>query len=289
MENKKKKPDWLKVKYNQESVDEIANLMKDLRLNTVCKEASCPNMGECYKKHTATFMLLGSNCTRNCKFCNVTDGKPQLVDKNEPENVAQAVKKLKLKHVVITSVTRDDLEDGGAMHFAKTIQEIRKVSKDVTVEVLIPDLQMNKEALDSIIEAKPEVLNHNLETIKEFQEEIRPQANYERSLNVLSYCKEKDPSIITKTGFMLGFGETNAQVEVLMDDILATGCNILTIGQYLQPSKDHIEMVEYASLEDFKRYKDVALEKGFLYVASGPFVRSSYEALDMLEVCNDLH
>lgn len=284
-----RKPDWLKVRYNKDDIREVAELMRDLKLNTVCKEASCPNLGECYRKHTATFMLLGSCCTRNCRFCNVSCGKPEPVDPKEPFNVAQAAKKLKLRHVVLTCVTRDDLPDGGAEQFARTVLEIRKVCPETTVETLISDMKMNTDALDVILEAHPEVLNHNVETVKELQPVVRPQADYHRSLEVLRYCKKKDPSILTKTGFMVGLGETEEQIDHLMDDILETGCDILTIGQYLQPSGEHYPVFHYATPEDFIRYKENALKKGFRYVASAPLARSSYRAWEALENTHDLY
>ncbi len=284
-----KKPEWLKVRFNQADVDEVAELMRDLKLNTVCKEANCPNLGECYRKHTSTFMLLGSNCTRNCRFCNVSCAKPEPVDPEEPRNVALAAKKLGLHHVVLTCVTRDDLPDGGAEQFARTVQEIRKICPGTTVETLISDMKMNTDALDIVIQSHPEVLNHNVETVKELQAAVRPQARCERSLDVLRYCKKKDPTILTKTGFMVGLGETEEQIDQLLDDILATGCDILTIGQYLQPSKDHYPLARYATPEDFARYKEIALKKGFRHVASAPLARSSYKAWEALEETHDLY
>ncbi|MBZ4647698.1 MAG: lipA [Clostridia bacterium] len=282
-----KKPEWLKVLYNKDAVEAIANMMKDLGLNTVCKEANCPNIGECYKKHTATFMILGSRCTRNCSFCNVTCAKPEDIDPEEPMHVAEAVKKLDLRHVVVTSVTRDDLSDGGAEHFAKTIRAIKSVSPNVTVEVLIPDLKGSEAALDTVLDACPDVLNHNVEAVKELYPLVRPQATYERSLGVLSYCKKKAPNMFTKTGFMVGLGETDEQIYTLMDDILATGCDILTIGQYLRPSKEHAELKRYLTPEEFEHYKKIALEKGFKYVASTPLARSSYQAFEALKTVTE--
>lgn len=278
-----KKPEWLKVHYNHNAVKEMAELMQDLKLNTVCKEANCPNLGECYQKRTATFMILGNICTRNCRFCNVTTGRPRALNPKEPLNVAKAAQKLNLKHVVLTCSTRDDLPDGGAEQFAKTVKAIRQYCIGTTIETLISDMKMNTDALDIVINSNPEVLNHNVETVKELQSAIRPQANYTRSLNVLRYCKQKNPKLLTKTGFMVGLGETEAQIENLMDDILATGCDILTIGQYLQPSSKHYPLARYATPEDFARYKKVALQKGFRYVASAPLARSSYRAWEALE------
>lgn len=284
-----RKPEWLRVRYNQEAVAEVAQLLGELKLNTVCKEANCPNLGECYRKHTATFMILGSQCTRNCRFCNVTPGHPLPPNPEEPENVAAAAKKLGLRHVVLTCPTRDDLPDGGAEQFARTVRAIRAVCPGVTVETLISDMQMNTAALDVVIEAHPEVLNHNVETVRALQKDVRPQADYERSLAVLRYCKEKDPTLLTKTGFMVGLGETEEQIGELMDDVLAVGCDILTIGQYLQPSPEHYPLARYASPEDFARYKEMALDKGFRYVASAPLARSSYKAWEALEGVHDLH
>ncbi len=276
------KPEWLKVNFNKDAVDEVSSLMASLKLNTVCKAANCPNLGECYKKHTATFMILGSQCTRNCRFCNVTHGKPELVDPEEPANLAKAAEKLGLKHVVVTCVTRDDLPDGGAFQFAACIQELRKRCPDTTIEVLISDMKGDKSALDMVIEAKPDVLNHNMETVKALYDKVRPEASYERSLEVLRYVKEKAPEMYTKTGIMVGLGETDEQVLELMDDVLATGCDILTIGQYLRPSAAHVEMTEYVTPEKFAYYKQEGERKGFSYIASSPLVRSSYRAEEAL-------
>ena len=284
-----RKPEWLRVRYNQEAVAEVAQLLGELKLNTVCKEANCPNLGECYRKHTATFMILGSQCTRNCRFCNVTPGHPLPPDPDEPENVAAAAKKLGLRHVVLTCPTRDDLPDGGAEQFAKTVRAIRAACPGVTVETLISDMKMDTAALDVVIEARPEVLNHNVETVQALQKAVRPQADYQRSLSVLRYCKEKAPSLLTKTGFMVGLGETEEQIGQLMDDVLAVGCDILTIGQYLQPTPEHYPLARYATPEDFARYKEMALAKGFRYVASAPLARSSYKAWEALEGVHDLH
>jgi lipoic acid synthetase len=227
-------------------------------------------------------MILGSVCTRNCSFCNVTNGHAEIVDPHEPQNLAEAVMKLKLNHVVITSVTRDDLEDCGARHFANTIKAVRELNPNTTIEVLIPDLKGLPENLDIIINAKPDVINHNIETIKSLYKEVRPQANYERSLFVLEYVKKEAPSIFTKTGIMVGLGEKDEEVYELMDDCLNVNCDILTIGQYLRPSEEHIKMVEYVRPEKFEEYKKVGLEKGFSYIASSPLVRSSYKAEEAL-------
>ncbi len=277
-----KKPEWLKVKYNKDAVDEVSMIMSQLKLNTVCKEANCPNLGECYKKHTATFMILGSQCTRNCRFCNVVHGKPEPVDEKEPVHLAQAAKKLGLKHVVITSVTRDDLPDGGAAHFAKTVKAVHELCPGTTVEVLIPDLKGDKRAIDIVIGSNPEVINHNVETVKALYDRVRPEADYARSLEVLRYVKEKAPDIYTKSGIMVGLGETDEQVYELMDDVKGINCDILTIGQYLQPSLQHVDMVCYVKPEKFEEYRRAGIKKGFHYVASSPLVRSSYKAEEAL-------
>lgn len=276
-------PEWFKVKYNEEAVNEVSRLMAKLKLNTVCKEANCPNLGECFQKHTATFMILGNQCTRNCRFCNVVHGTPEPVDPEEPVHLAEAVRDLKLRHVVITQVTRDDLPDGGAGQFAKTISAIREICPGVTIEVLISDMKGDKDSIDIVIEAHPEVINHNIETVASLYHAVRPEADYERSLSVLRYIKEKDSTILTKTGIMVGLGETKEQVLQTMDDVLQTDCDIFTIGQYLQPSPEHIERKEYVSPEMFEQYKKIGLEKGFHYVASSPLVRSSYRAAEALE------
>ena len=278
-----KKPDWLRVQYNREAVEEVARLMKDLKLNTVCKEANCPNLGECYKKHTATFMVMGSACTRNCRFCNVSCAKPQPLDPDEPRHLAEVAKKLALRHVVVTQVTRDDLPDGGAAHMAAVVRAVHESCPGTTVEVLISDLKGSEDALRVVLDAKPEVLNHNVEMVSRLYHDVRPQARYERSLKVLSDSKKFAPNILTKTGFMLGLGETDDEVYALMDDIRATGCDILTISQYLQPSPQHWALQRYVTPEEFARFKDIAMEKGFKFVASSPLVRSSYRAAEAFE------
>lgn len=278
-----KKPDWLRVQYNREAVEEVARLMKDLKLNTVCKEANCPNLGECYKKHTATFMVMGSACTRNCRFCNVSCAKPQPLDPDEPRHLAEVAKKLALRHVVVTQVTRDDLPDGGAAHMAAVVRAVHETCPGTTVEVLISDLKGSEDALRVVLDAKPEVLNHNVEMVSRLYHDVRPQARYERSLKVLSDSKKFAPNILTKTGFMLGLGETDDEVYTLMDDIRATGCDILTISQYLQPSPQHWALQRYVTPEEFARLKDIAMEKGFKFVASSPLVRSSYRAAEAFE------
>ncbi|EJE7234273.1 lipoyl synthase [Clostridium sporogenes] len=280
----KRKPEWLKIKFQfGDSTKKINALKRSLGLNTVCDEANCPNRLECHNKGTATFMILGSVCTRNCRFCNVKTGKAQCVDKEEPLHVAQAVKELGLKHAVITSVTRDDLEDGGASQFAEVIRAIRKLTPNTTIEVLIPDLKGNWEALKVILDEKPEILNHNIETISGLYKKVRPEAIYTRSLELLSKVKEIDKSILTKSGFMVGLGEKEEEVIELLKDLRKYQCDIVTIGQYLQPSKEHIELAEYVHPEVFKKYKKIGLDMGFKYIASSPLVRSSYNAAEALK------
>ncbi len=278
----KHKPSWLKMKRRGKQYSSVEKLVENQHLHTVCKEAQCPNQNECFSKGTATFMILGQYCTRNCAFCAVLKKKnPPILDPKEPENVANAVQKLGLKHAVITSVTRDDLEDGGADHFVQTIHHIRKRS-NATIEVLIPDFLGHKTSLDAVINAKPDVLNHNIETIQRLYSNIRPEADYERSLEVLSYTKEHS-SIITKSGFMVGLGESQEEIEILMKDLVAAGCDILTIGQYLQPSLNHYPLKEYISPQQFENYKKMGLKIGFQHVESGPLVRSSYHAKESLD------
>ncbi|EDU37446.1 lipoyl synthase [Clostridium sporogenes] len=280
----KRKPEWLKIKFQfGDSTKKINALKRSLGLNTVCDEANCPNRLECHNKGTATFMILGSVCTRNCRFCNVKTGKAQCVDKEEPLHVAQAVKELGLKHAVITSVTRDDLEDGGASQFAEVIRAIRKLTPNTTIEVLIPDLKGNWEALKVILDEKPEILNHNIETISGLYKKVRPEAIYTRSLELLRKVKEIDKNILTKSGFMVGLGEKEEEVIELLKDLRKYQCDIVTIGQYLQPSKEHIELEEYVHPEVFKKYKKIGLDMGFKYIASSPLVRSSYNAAEALK------
>ena len=287
MNNVLKKPEWLKIRVSDiEQIEETTNLIRKLSINTVCDSAECPNLGECFGKKTATFMIMGNICTRRCRFCAVTKGDATPLDPLEPERIGQACKEMGLKHVVVTSVTRDDLDDGGAGHFVRVMQEIRKNNPQSTVELLIPDLAGNWEALKMIVDAKPEILNHNIETVPELYETVRPKAIYKRSLQLLKKAKEFNPKLITKSGIMLGLGENEEQVLKVMDDLRSVDCDILTIGQYLQPSTEHIELKEYIRPEIFEAYKQIAEEKGFKYVASGPFVRSSYNAALGLEKIN---
>lgn len=272
-----KKPDWIRLKIqgskNSQAVEKV---LENMHLNTVCSEANCPNKMECFERGTATFMIMGRNCTRNCKFCNVTTKKPLPLDPEEPRNLALAVQELGLKHAVITSVDRDDLEDEGANHFAETCRLVRGLNPDTTVELLIPDFHAREELLDIVLDSKPDVLNHNVETVPELFEEICPQCTFEHSIKVLDYAKKR--GFVTKSGMMVGLGETFEMVVNLMKKLREVDCDMLTIGQYLQPSTKHIDVAEYIHPDIFKEYKKIGLELGFKRVDSSPFVRSSYHA-----------
>lgn len=272
-----KKPKWLQLRVQSDAnTVNVKNLIKDLHLHTVCNEANCPNRMECFARRTATFMILGRNCTRNCTFCNVTRNAPDPVDEKEPENVAKAVQKLQLKHAVVTSVTRDDLPDQGANQFAQIVLQIKKYNPETTIELLIPDMSGREDLLDIILQTKPDVLNHNIETIPEFYPKVRPAANFMRSISVLGYAKRQ--GFNTKSGIMVGFGETETQVVNAFKELRKVDCDMLTVGQYLRPTKLHIPVTEYVTPEQFERYKDIALNLGFKRVNSGPLVRSSYHA-----------
>ncbi|PWC55619.1 lipoyl synthase [Azospirillum sp. TSO22-1] len=274
-----RKPAWIRVKAPMsQEYHETRQLMRGLKLHTVCEEAACPNIGECWKHKHATFMILGSICTRGCAFCNVETGKPNLLDPHEPENVAEAVAELKLHHVVVTSVDRDDLEDGGAGHFARTIRAIRVASPGTTIEILTPDFQKKKGAVEVVVEAKPDVFNHNLETAPRLYPTIRPGARYFTSLQLLSRVKDLDPSIFTKSGVMVGLGETKEEVGQVMDDLRAADVDFMTIGQYLQPTAKHAAVDRFVTPEEFEGYTRLGRAKGFLMVASSPLTRSSYHA-----------
>ncbi len=277
------RPEWLRAKAYPEAIDKMESLLRSMRLHTVCENAACPNIGNCFQNQTATFMILGTICTRGCRFCNVEGGLPLDVDKSEPENVAKAAERLGLKHIVITSVTRDDLPDGGASQFAQVISAVKKRMPKSTTEVLIPDFKGNKTALKIVLKAGPNILNHNIETVPRLYTEVRPGAVYERSLRLLKTSKELSNEIFTKSGIMLGLGETEAEVIDVMDDLAAVGCDALTIGQYLRPSPAHVPVAEYIKPEQFKAYEEIAYEKGFKFVASGPLVRSSFDALSGME------
>lgn len=273
-----RKPEWLKVEKGRGQCGRVSRVLAEKQLNSVCSEAGCPNQGECFKNGTATFMLLGKYCTRNCTFCQVAKDKPELVDEQEPEHVAAAVKALKLAHVVITSVTRDDLPDGGAAHFAATIHAVRQAHPRVTIEVLIPDFKGDETALQTVLDAGPDILNHNVETVPELYAQVRPLAVFERSVELLAKVKRLAPTVVTKSGFMVGLGETGAQVFKLLETLHEAGCEMVTIGQYLQPSLQHYQVREYVHPDIFKRYRDEAYRLGISCVASGPLVRSSYHA-----------
>ncbi len=277
------KPDWIlrRLSYSADR-RQVEETLRGLGLHTVCEQAGCPNIGECFCSKTATFMILGSQCTRNCTFCMVPKGKPEGVDPLEPQHVAEATARLSLKHVVVTSVTRDDLPDGGAGHFAQVVRAIRAKCPDTTVEVLIPDLQGSLEALRQVIDAKPTVINHNLETVERLYPEVRPMAVYARSLELLRRVKSLAPELKTKSGLMAGLGETKAEMQKAMQDLRAAGVDFLTIGQYLAPSKRHHPVVEYVHPDVFAQYQKDGEAMGFAHVASGPFVRSSYHAGEAL-------
>lgn len=278
-----KKPEWLKVTYNEDDVSSVASLVHDLELNTVCTEAACPNRGECYGQKTATFMVMGQFCTRDCRFCNVTSATPEALDPDEPERVAKAAATLGLKHVVVTQVTRDDLPDGGASHMAETIRSLRAHNPQATIEVLVSDYQGDKAAIDQVIAAGPDVYAHNVEMPRALSEAIRPDADYDRSLMVLQYVKEKAPQLLTKTGFMLGLGETDQDIEELLVDVASVKVDIVTIGQYLQPTERHAELKRYVTPAEFEAYKEMAQAKGIGFVVSTPLVRSSYKAAEAVE------
>nr|WP_199307698.1 MULTISPECIES: lipoyl synthase [unclassified Leptolyngbya] len=274
------KPDWLRVKAPQwERVGNVKDILRDLELNTVCEEASCPNIGECFNAGTATFLIMGPACTRACPYCDIDfEKKPKALDPTEPDRLAEAVRRMNLNHVVITSVNRDDLPDGGATQFVRCIEGIRKVSPKTTIEVLIPDLCGNWDALTTILQAQPEVLNHNTETIPRLYRRVRPQGNYERSLELLRRARELAPWTYTKSGIMAGLGETDEEVYQVMQDLRAVDCDILTIGQYLQPSAKHLGVDTFVTPEQFDRWRQQGEAMGFLQVVSSPLTRSSYHA-----------
>ena len=259
----------------------VRKILKHNCLNTVCENARCPNKNECYTKNTATFLIMGNNCTRNCRYCNISCNRPEPLDPQEPKHIAKAVKDLGLKYAVITSVTRDDLTDGGAQHFANCIYEIRKISPDVKIEILTPDFKNKKEALDIIINAHPDVFNHNIETVRAVFKTARPQGNYDTSLAVLKYIKQNS-DIQTKSGMMIGLGETFAQIKETIEDLYSVGCDILTIGQYIQPSKEHLPVAKYYNLDEYEELKELATSIGIKNYQIGPLVRSSYNAASLV-------
>lgn len=259
----------------------VRKILKSNCLNTVCEGARCPNKNECYSKHTATFLIMGNVCTRNCRYCNISCERPQPLDTEEPKHIAKAVKDLRLKYAVITSVTRDDLDDGGANHFAQCIYEIKNTSPLTKIEILTPDFKNNKKSLDTIIKAHPDVFNHNIETVKEIFKTARPQGNYDNSLSVLKYIKENS-DIKTKSGLMVGLGETFEQIEQTLTDLHNVHCDVLTIGQYIQPSKQHLPVAKYYKPEEYEKLKELAASIGFKNFQIGPLVRSSYNAASLI-------
>lgn len=273
------RPEWLKIKCpDAGKMQQIKQMMDQLQLHTVCESAHCPNVGECFGNKTATFMIMGDVCTRNCAFCAVHHGVVGPLDPAEPENLAAAAALLKLQHIVITSVTRDDLPDGGASHFAAVIRAVQRKVPQTSIEVLIPDLAGNDEAIATVVAARPNVLNHNVETVPTLYSSVRPQGDYQRSINLFRQVKGRDPGMVTKSGLMLGLGETVEAVTAVMRDLLGAGCEILTLGQYLQPSPEHIAMERYITPKEFAEYRRIGLELGFRVVVSNPLVRSSYYA-----------
>ena len=278
----KRLPDYLKRPIiDTDKTRTVRRILKTKCLNTVCENARCPNKNECYTKNTATFLIMGNNCTRNCRYCNITCSKPEPLDGNEPLHIAEAVKDLGLKYAVITSVTRDDLPDGGAEHFANCIYEIRKISPDIKIEILTPDFKGNKNSLDTIIMAHPDVFNHNIETVRKIFKTARPQGNYDCSLDVLKYVKDNS-NIITKSGLMIGLGETFEDIEETLVDLKSAGCDIVTIGQYIQPSKAHLEVAKYYTPDEYEKLKLLAEKAGIKHYQIGPLVRSSYRASELL-------
>ena len=276
-----RRPDWLRVRLpTGENYDELKRLMRGKALHTVCEEARCPNIGECWAHRTATFMILGSVCTRSCGFCAVATGRPMAVDWEEPRRIAEATAQMGLRHVVVTMVNRDELHDGGATLFAATIRWIRRLSPECAVEVLTSDFKGSRPALKILMDARPSVFSHNVETVPRLYRHVRPQAIYERSLDVLAWSKEMRPEIPTKTGFMLGLSETKDEVVALLRDLRARDVDIITIGQYLQPTPQHLPIERYVTPDEFRELKAIGMEMGFRHVESGPLVRSSYHAWD---------
>ena len=275
------KPPWIKVRLPSNPVFfSTKALISDLQLHTVCESAQCPNRWECWSQGTATFMIAGDRCTRACGFCAVTTAKPFALEADEPKRVAEAVRRMNLKHVVITAVARDDLEDGGADHFARTITAIRRMDPSIIIEVLVPDFHAHDSCIQMVLDAGPDIFNHNMETVERLTPVVRSRAKYRISLQTLRRAKELSPEIVTKSGVMLGLGEQETELFQTMDDLREAGCEVLTMGQYLRPSAKHLPVVEYITPEQFNYYGDMARRKGFLYVASGPLVRSSYHAAD---------
>ena len=273
------KPSWLKVRIpGGETYQDVKGLARKYNLHTVCEEARCPNIGHCWDRKSATFLIMGDTCTRSCGFCAIKTGRPNALDLYEPVHVAEAIRILGLRHAVITSVNRDELPDGGAEHFALTIRATRHRISETIIEVLIPDFEGNAEALQKVVEAKPNVINHNLETVSRLYSQVRPQAKYWRSIELIRRVREMDPTIGTKSGIMVGLGERDEEVLNLMRDLREVDCDVMTIGQYLRPTLNHLPVVEYVSPEKFTYFREKGMEMGFLDVASGPLVRSSFHA-----------
>ncbi len=285
-----RRPEWIRVRApSGENYERLFSLMRSKSLHTVCEEAGCPNMGECWGSGTATFLMLGDICTRTCGFCDIKHGRPGPLDWAEPERVAQAVKSMNLKHAVITSVNRDERKDGGAPIFAMVIRRIREIHPGCSIEVLIPDFKGSVEALKMVMDARPEILNHNLETVPRLFKAVQPQDHYEWSEATLSNAKKLDPEVLTKSGIMVGLGETMEEVKDTMRDLRAWGVDILTIGQYLQPSRQHLPIMRYYTMDEFQEFKDFGLGIGFKWVESGPLVRSSYHAVDQVRALSAVH
>ena len=274
-----RKPEWMRIGHmDREKIREVQGLLRKLNLHTVCEESMCPNIGKCFEKKTATFLVMGDICTRNCKFCDITFGKPGPLDSSEPDHIVEASKKLGLKHVVITFVTRDDLPDGGAAHFAGITRKLRDYDENLIIELLIPDLKGKEEDIQTVVDSKPDIINHNVEVVPRLFRKVTPQANYQTSLKLLKIVKDKNPEIYTKSGLMVGLGETKDEVFEVMKDLRGVECDILTIGQYLKPPSSNLEIEEYVHPDTFKEYEEKAYEMGFQFVASAPFVRSSFNA-----------
>jgi lipoic acid synthetase len=277
-------PEWLTIRLpKRQPIEEVESLMRTERLVTVCEEARCPNLWECWSKKSATFMIMGDTCTRSCRFCAVKTGRGGPLDPDEPRRVAEAARTLGLRHTVVTSVNRDELPDGGAHHFARVIEQLRELLPSSIIEVLTPDFLGKTDALDVVVQAKPHIFNHNIETVPRLYRQVRPQAKYPRSLEVLKYVKEKDPTIYTKSGFMVGLGETKDEVVTLLKDLRAWKVDAITIGQYLKPGKGYLDVVDYIHPDVFAEYKAIGMDLGFTFIASGPFVRSSHNAIELSE------
>jgi len=276
-----RKPEWLKINLgNNQQFSETGNIVANQQLHTICQSGKCPNLGECWNRGTATFMIGGDICTRSCKFCNTKSGQPLPLDPDEPLKIAQSIEKMGLKHAVITSVDRDDLPDYGTGHWAETIRQVKKLNPQTTLEVLIPDFKGNTDYLNVVIETRPEIISHNLETVKRLTPKVRSVAKYEQSMAVLQHIANSQAA--AKSGLMLGLGETENEIYELMDDLLNVGCKLLSIGQYLQPSKKHLPVEDYVHPEIYNKYKEIAYNKGFKHVESGPLVRSSYRSANFL-------